>query len=72
MDRPRASAMSTTGEIWLEFFEPLSIKGHWDEGARERVWHSLAMRVEMYGSLRARTWAKETVLCLSPIWNPPQ
>ena len=63
---------STTGEIWLEFFEPLANKGHWDDGARERVWGSLAAIVERYGSLRAYKWAKETASQLSPIWNPPQ
>ena len=71
MDRQGASAMSTTGEIWAKHFEPLSAKGHWDDGARDRVWRSLAMRVEMFGSLRADKWAEQTAGQLAPLWQPP-
>ena len=71
MDKLLPNTMSATGEIWARHFEPLSIKGHWDDGARERVWRSLAMRVEMFGSLRANTWAVHTASQLSPLWKEP-
>ena len=63
--------MSTTGEIWARHFEPLSTAGHWDDGARERVWCSLALKVEMFGSWWAEKWAEQTAIQLSPLWNPP-